>query len=375
MQHARLTQITKHLNEITYGREKKAARKSGLHRFAHIPIPEPTQASTADKTKKMKTDCQFKITLQLKEAIIRDDKYLTHINIPCGKCGRCIQRKKMEWSFRMVNEMIHSKIAYFVTLTFAPEHVPYNKYGRKTLIETRKQDLEIWKTQLGRKRITKKMKQQCLDRSLQGFCKRVRQNQRRTDITIESLTNGLTPYDKIKFFGCGEYGENNTKRPHYHLILYNASIQAIEKSWTLGGIHIAPATEADIAYVTKYMDKSINEEKNKQIMRTPEFHTMSEGIGKHYIDKNKSWHKRNLDILYVTNQAGIKIPMPKYYREKLFTDEERKDQVIIVTTTLEEIRQDKINELGHDLFNKKEAALKKETERRFRKKIKKRIID
>lgn len=320
----------------------------------------------------MATDCLFKITIDLKEPIVQGDRYITYINIPCGKCGRCIERRKMEWSFRMNEEMVNSKTAYFVTLTYAPEFVPYNKYGKKTLIPTRKDDIKIRKETEGRKRITKKWKEQQIDRSLQGFMKRLRQNQKRTKATLEHLFNNLKPNDKIKFYGCGEYGERRG-RPHYHLIIFNTTRKAIELSWTLGETHIVKATEATINYVMKYLDKRHGKEPKWGIIQ--EFNTMSDGIGESYIEKNKTWHNRNIDILFVTNNKGIRIPMCKYYRDRIFTEETRKEQVLIVTNKLDEIKWDLINEIGIEAYNKSRSELKKETEKRFRKKIKKRIVD
>lgn len=322
----------------------------------------------------MATDCLFKITIQLKEAIEREDRLITHINIPCGKCGRCLQRRKAEWSFRMYDEMIHSKTSYFVTMTFAPETVPYNKYGKKTLITTRAKDLEIKKQEEGWKRVTKKRKGKLIDRSLEGFFKRVRQNQKRTDVTIETLTHGLTNKDKIKYYGCGEYGENNTKRPHYHAIIFNASAQAIEKSWTLGDVQIKPASMEAIMYVMKYLDKRLGAEEN--FTREKEFNTMSEGIGLNYINKMKHWHKQNIDILYVMTEKGIKVPMPKYFRDKIFTEEERKEQVLIVSEHIENVRMEEILKRANlTQYNEDQAKLKNETERRFKKNIKKRTVD
>lgn len=319
-----------------------------------------------------KTDCQFKIGLQLKEAIIRNDKYITHINIPCGKCGRCLQRRKMEWSFRMMNELIHSKTAYFVTLTYDPENVPYNKYGQKTLVPTRAKDLEFKAQEEGRKRKTKVWKNNQVDRSLQGFFKRLRQNHKRTKDIYEKVTNGLTPKDKIRYFACGEYGEQR-HRPHYHAIIFNASEKAIMKSWTLGGVHIVKATEANINYTMKYVDKRYGTEQAKN--KEPEFSTMSEGIGENYINKFAQWHRSNLDVLYVQTETGIRIPMPKYYRDKIFSDIQRQEQVIIVTDILEEIKQEEIGKKGMARYTKEKNELARETERRFKKKIKKRIVD
>lgn len=318
-----------------------------------------------------KTECEFKITLELKEPIVRV-KTITHIHVPCGKCARCLQRKKMEWSFRMMDELVQSKTAYFITITYNPESVPYNKYGKKTLIETRDQDLNIWLLQKGRKRITKKFKQECYDRSIQGFFKRLRQNHNRTKDTYESVKNNLSTNDKIKFFAAGEYGEERG-RPHYHAIIFNTSEKAIMKSWTLGDVQVKKAAEANINYVMKYLDKKHGQEKVK--MKTPEFHTMSEGIGISYINKHKEWHKQNLDVLYVATPKGIRIPMPKYYREKIFTEKERQEQVIIVTDILEEIRQDEISKKGMNKYAKEKNTLRNESERRFKKKMKKRNVD
>lgn len=314
----------------------------------------------------MATDCKYKITLKLKEAFEDTNGiWRYHINIPCGKCARCIERRKMEWGFRMKQEMDESKTAYFVTLTYAPETVPYTSWGIKTLLPHK--DV----THLVKKKNKKRKVREQKD-DLQLFFKRLRQNQKRSKPTIEHLRNNLGKKDKIKYYAAGEYGEERN-RPHYHAIIFNASMINIEKSWELGTTHIVPANEMTIAYVMKYLDKRLDKEPDWK--KTPEYNTMSEGIGKSYIDKNKSWHKRNPDILYVTTRIGIKIPMPKYYREKIFTEEERKEQVKIVTERMDEIKIELTQELGLHRYVEVQNMEGKESERRFKKKIKKRNID
>lgn len=244
----------------------------------------------------------------------------------------------------MEREMEVSKTAYFVTLTYAPETIPYNKYGHKTL---------------------------CKD-DLTKFFKRLRRNHERSGFVIENFTNNLRPTDKIRYYACGEYGEERD-RPHYHAIIFNTSQKAIEKSWKLGQTHIVKANANTIGYVMKYLDKGAG--KKKDWKRTPEFNTMSEGIGESYIEKNKRWHKLNLDILYVTTRKGIMIPMPRIYRLKIFTEDERIQQLLLVETKLEEIRQEQIKLLGETGYANKQSMLKKVDEINFRKKLKKRIID
>lgn len=296
-------------------------------------------------------DCLTKIPIKLKEPVLQENGlYLTQINVPCGKCARCIERRKMEWSFRMETEMERSKTAYFVTLTYNPEHIPYTEKGKYTL----------------------------QPKHLEKFWKRLRQNQIRSKTTIEHLYNNLKHTDKIKYYAAGEYGEDRG-RPHYHAIIFNASMTIIEKSWLdeyghpIGYVHIVKANHQTINYLMKYLDKWLNKKQSKY--REPEYNTMSEGIGEDYIKKNMAWHKRNLDVLYVTNKLGIKIPMPKYYRLQIFDEEERKKQLELVKDSLDLIKQERIELIGEAEYYQELLDLKKSTAKRFKKKTRKRNQD
>jgi len=314
------------------------------------------------------TDCQYKIPITLKEPIERNDGQWTYqISVPCGKCARCIERRKLEWAFRMEQEMYDSKVAYFVTLTYDPITVPYTKYGIKTLLP-HKDVTELVKLKGKKRRVRRKRD------DLVKFWKKLRINEERKEIpTWENLYNNLQPGDKIKYYAAGEYGESETQRPHYHAIIFNASKAMIEKSWEMGHTHIVPANRQTIAYLMKYLDKWMN--KKQEWRKTPEYNTMSEGIGLNYIAKNQLWHKQNIDVLFVTNNQGFKIPMPKYYRLKIFTDEERIKQILIVEEALKEAKQDMITEHGEEGYNDIQRETKKYDEVKFKKNTKKRKID
>lgn len=306
-----------------------------------------------------KTNCLYKIKRNLDTPLEKNGMYRTYINLPCGKCERCIERRKMEWGFRMEQELKVCKTAYFITLTYNNKNVPYNEtmYDKET------------KQEVIKKRYYKKT----LNRyDLEKFIKRLRQNHKRTGDTKESVWNNLKKEDKIKFYAAGEYGEDRF-RPHYHLIIYNTSEQAILKSWKLGSIDIQKASSRTIGYLMKYLDKRIGAEKD--YTKAKEFNTMSEGIGKNYITKNKDWHRRNIDVLFVTNSNGVRIPMPKYYRNQIFTKEERMDQVEIVEEALLELKKDLIKKVGIKEYNRDKNLEGKISKMRFDKKIKKRIID
>jgi len=80
-------------------------------------------------------ECLDKIKIELKEPI-QDEQGLDRreIYVSCGSCVRCLERRKAEWGFRMEYEMSQSKCAYFVTLTYDNENVPYTNKGLKTLV-------------------------------------------------------------------------------------------------------------------------------------------------------------------------------------------------------------------------------------------------
>jgi len=291
-------------------------------------------------------ECLDKIKIELKDPIQDADGLdRREIYVSCGSCVRCLERRKAEWGFRMAYEMEHSKCAYFVTLTYAPETVPYTNKGHKTLVPE----------------------------DLTKFFKRLRQNEKRKKSpTWENVFNNLCPSDKIKYYAAGEYGESRG-RPHYHAIIFNASARMIEKSWDKGQVHCVKANEATIAYTMKYLDKRYG--KKQDTRKAPEFQVMSEGIGKGYIDKMRKWHKANLDSLYVTNKSGIKVPMPKYYRDKIFTDDERKEIVRLVSNEMDRQLKEAIGELGVEDYHKLQKTTRKQADILFRKKIKKRTID
>ena len=53
---------------------------------------------------------------------------------------------------------------------------------------------------------------------------------------------------------------------------------------------------------------------------------MSKGIGKNYLTRSMvKWHKKDLtNRVYVTLKGGEKVSLPRYYKEKIYTQHERK---------------------------------------------------
>jgi hypothetical protein len=201
-----------------------------------------------------------------------------------------MKRRTSGWSFRLIKEGEVSETALFVTLTYDTSYVPLTKNGYMTLDK----------------------------RDIQTFMKRLRKESER----------------KLKYYVCGEYG-GKRNRPHYHLILFNADAELVEKAWSfykpgggrkpIGSIFIGQVTDASIGYTLKYMQKMGKIPMHKNDDRQKEFSLMSKGLGQNYItDAMKKWHFNDLENrLYVPLKEGKKIAMPRYYKDKIYSETQK----------------------------------------------------
>jgi len=208
------------------------------------------------------------------------------IPVPCGKCPDCTKRRVSGWSFRLMHEDKRSTSSLFITLTYDTTHVPVSKNHFMTVS---KKDVQL-------------------------FLKRLRKAEAKLHDNA------------IKYYLAAEYG-GRTKRPHYHAIIFNVSDPyAIERAWGLGVTHYGTVTGASVGYTLKYMDKPRRIPEHRNDDRDREFGLMSKGIGLGYItDAVKQWHHVDRDNrMYLNIEDGKKISMPRYYKNKIYTDLERK---------------------------------------------------
>jgi len=206
------------------------------------------------------------------------------VPVPCGKCPPCKKRRVDGWVFRMLQEGLRSENSHFVTLTYDTRHVPISDNGFMTLSK----------------------------RDFQLFMKRLRK---------------LSPC-KLKYYAVGEYGTHN-KRPHYHAIIFNCPDASMyHEAWGLGQIHVGNVTGDSIAYTMKYIDKSRYKPGHGRDDRQPEFPLMSKRLGDNYLtDEMVRYHKSDITRLYATHVGGSRIALPRYYKNKIYTEAEQKAQV------------------------------------------------
>lgn len=203
--------------------------------------------------------------------------------IPCGKCPQCAKRKISDWMFRFEQESKVSRNARFVTLTYSNEYLPKTQEGKPTL---RKKDF-------------------------QDFIKRLRYYE-----------NKDGNKKRIVYYGVGEYGSKRG-RPHYHAIVYNCgNTDNISNAWKFGRLEYPEAGNGSVGYTLKYISKP---KSAKTQDREGEFSLCSAGIGKNYIsNRTIEWHNSDVRNSYVRTEIGAKLAIPKYYKEKIYTEENRK---------------------------------------------------
>lgn len=238
------------------------------------------------------------------------------ITVPCGKCPPCRARRSAGWAFRMMQEQKISDTSFMLTLTYNSDTIPITRNGYRSLM---KSDVQL-------------------------FIKRLRKHHAKRN-TEKS----------IRYYACGEYG-TETKRPHYHLLIYNAHPDDFITSWKvgnkeIGSIHVAPLNMATIQYAFKYLQKAPTVGKHERDDRNKEFQLFSKGLGRNYLSQAMvNWHKANIaERMYIPIEDGKKISMPRYYKEKIYDDFEKLKVKEYMMEISEKQWQEMVEEYGESL--------------------------
>lgn len=204
----------------------------------------------------------------------------------CGKCPVCRRRRASVWAQRMEHEAtFFQHPGMFCTLTYDEDNVPLGGF------------LSV--------------------RDIQLFMKRLRKSLKRR---------------RIRYFLCGEYGPNGTKRPHYHIIffgLYPKDEPVVFKAWNKCSYHCFRYKVVNVAkygrkayfYTSSYTSKKycfrthargvMVRDYYKRNDLVPEFQCHSRGIGFDFI-KNVPL----IDGLYMRVNGKSVVPC-KAYRKRL----------------------------------------------------------
>lgn len=217
------------------------------------------------------------------------------IKLPCGQCIGCRLERSRQWAVRCMHEAAMHSFNSFVTLSYSDEFLPSNKSLNK--------------------------------RHFQLFMKKLRKR-----------------FVRVRFYHCGEYGEE-TKRPHYHALLFNVffsdrvflkfndqghrlyTSELLDSLWGLGNCWIGDVTFDSAAYVARYCTKKvtgqaaeaaytrIDGETGEVVQVLPEYATMSlkPGIG-------ATWYAKFKGEVYPSDfiiRDGVRMLPPRAYDKYL----------------------------------------------------------
>ena len=132
----------------------------------------------------------------------------------------------------------------------------------------------------------------------------------------------------VKHWLTTELGQTATERIHIHGIIFSNEKEDIQELWKYGRVDIGSYVNAgSINYIVKYLSKT--DKKHKEYI--PIICT-SAGIGKGYMnrqDAKLNKYKGEKTKETYTTRKGVQIALPIYYRNKIFTEEEKEKLWII----------------------------------------------
>lgn len=271
----------------------------------------------------------------------------TKLQLPCSRCIGCRLEYSRQWAIRCMDEASLHEFNCFITLTYSDEHLPAHGSLRKS--------------------------------DFQDFMKRFRMHVTRK-----------YGYYPIKFFMCGEYGEQ-LSRPHFHACIFGFDFPdkelwsvrdgvrlfrspSLESLWPFGHSTIGDVTFESAAYVARYClkkvvgDGSIEHysrmtDEGEIIPITPEYADMSRGgrtgrgIGFNWLQQFSS--DLNKDFITVN---GKKVRPARYYdrilkqRDEVAFNERKLKRVAAVLDSLDKAPA-KSRDRGNAKLRQRKAAL------------------
>lgn len=227
------------------------------------------------------------------------------LSVGCGKCIGCQLDRARQWATRIMHEAKSSGFgrSHFVTLTFSGPSLLAAEEA-----EPSRPRNSLWKPDVQR--------------------------------VMMRLRNRVGA--GVKSFTGAEYGERNL-RPHYHLCLLHLDLfdlvpwrkassgavlyrsRLLEDVWPFGHVEVGTLTPASAEYTARYALKKVpaaqradrysrsDPETGEVWQVVPEFALMSRGIGASWLEQFSG----DLQGGFVLNSERNKVPIPRYYRERL----------------------------------------------------------
>ena len=222
----------------------------------------------------------------------------------CGNCMECRKQKARAWSVRLQEEIRTDKRGKFVTLTFSNESIYRIINGL---------DTEGKKTSQPIKNLDGyELDNEIATIAVRRFLERWR---KKHNVSVKHWL--------ITELGQPDHKHRGTENIHLHGIIFTDNKEEIEKIWQYGFVYTGKfVNERTINYCVKYSTKidEAHKEYKAKILASP-------GIGRGYINRidaidNKYQEGGKTRETYTT-RSGQRINLPVYYRNKIYTEEER----------------------------------------------------
>lgn len=221
------------------------------------------------------------------------DERVKFVPIGCQNCIECRKAKAREWQIRLLEDLKEHKNGKFITLTFSDTAI---------------------------KELTEAVKK---DKISEGY-----------DLDNDIATIGVRRFmerwrkehkKSVRHWLITELGHNGTENIHIHGIIWtNESKEHIENHWKYGHVWMGTwVNEQTVNYIIKYVHKQ------------DEIHTgykskilTSAGIGGNYTknkygDWNRNKYKKSETNETYKTRTGHKVGLPIYWRNKIYSEEER----------------------------------------------------
>lgn len=232
------------------------------------------------------------------------DERVKYVPVGCGKCIECRKQKSREWQVRLHEEIKQNKNGKFITLTFSDDAIA--AITEKLQIQHREGNIEM---PVGYD----------LDNAIATYAVRKFNERYRKRFKVA-----------LRHWLVTELGHQGTENIHIHGIVWtDENYNTIKRLWNYG--YIYPRTEEEqklvytnartVNYIIKYVHKIDKDHPNykSKILTSP-------GIGNRYtqtIDATKNKFKGIETNETYRASAGNKIALPTYYRNRIYTEEEK----------------------------------------------------
>ncbi len=222
--------------------------------------------------------------------IWKEDLRVTMVPVGCGNCMECMKKRAREWQVRLQEDIKWNKNGVFVTLTFSNESIL--ELSQDMNVSGYNRDNEIAK------------------KGVRRFLERWRKKNKKS----------------VRHWLVTELGHSGTENIHLHGIIWTDKPEEIAERWRYGYCWLSTdnkgyVNEATVNYIVKYIYKADFRHK----FYKPRILT-SNGIGSGYVGSvnfNKNSFKGNETKEVYVSREGVKFALPIYYRNKIYSDEER----------------------------------------------------